>query len=119
VFWMDYTGEIGAYQVTVDYGATGGDFVGSHDQVACKTLAFSDDEDAGLLTSYNDVEEEKILHAGFIALPGFNGPVDLFSCKFELPSDRTGVHFVIRPEDAVDPELNPVMPLPTLGYRLE
>ena len=45
--------------------------------------------------------------------------IDLFRCKFELPQDRSGVRFVIRPVDATDPQGDPLEPRPGLGYRLE
>ncbi len=133
VFWMDYVGELGSLQVEIDYGGTGGDFVGSASSVACEPVLEGveipgptnpDPEappppDAAGWMVFNDVEADRTLIMAMISAYGFAGPIDLFRCAFELPQDRHDARFEIRTVDAADPDFNNVAPQPLLGYRLE
>jgi hypothetical protein len=127
VFWMQDPREIGSLQFAIDYSETGGSFAGLADQVECVPLIKSavvdpnqpDAPPDGALVSFNNNAEKQILSVGIISLEGFEAVVDLFRCKFELPSDRTNVRFHIHTEDATDPNLVPLEPLPQLGYRVE
>jgi hypothetical protein len=127
VFWIQDGREIGALQLAVDYGSTGGQFLGAADTVQCETLvgpiASGEEDDPtggrGVLASYNDNEIARVLSVGLITINGFGGAVDLFKCAFELPQDRSDVRFTIRVEDATDPQLDELEPRPQIGYRLE
>jgi cysteine-rich repeat protein len=121
IFSIDYEGEIAALQVEIDYRATGGDFLGSADLVACEPLgvwndSVPDDESIALY-SFNDDEHEDILHAALIAMDGFSGPLDLFRCAFEMPDDRQGVDLLITTMDASSPDFTPLEV--TVDFRLE
>jgi cysteine-rich repeat protein len=113
VFWMEDPREFAALQLEVEYGSTGGDFVGSGDGVQCESLVHV------FNTVFNDDEEFEMLRVGFITLDSFEGPADIFRCEFELPEERENARFVVRTVDASDPELNPLVPFPTFGYRVE
>jgi hypothetical protein len=113
VFWMEDPREFAALQLEVEYGSTGGDFVGSGDGVQCESLVHV------FNTVFNDNEEFEMLRVGFITLDSFEGPADIFRCEFELPEERENARFVVRTVDASDPELNPLVPFPTFGYRVE
>ena len=115
VFWIDDPREIAALQLAIDYKATGGDFTGSGSSVACESLLAEPE----FGTAFNDDDDAKVLRAGIINVQPFTGPLDLFRCRFELPQERTGVHFAIRIEDATDEDFEALEPPPLLGYRLE
>ncbi len=129
VFWIDYVGDIGALQVEAGYGGTGGEFVGSADEVDCEPLLeglvvseVPDDYSGGgidAFVTFNDAEDTRTLHAAMVSLPGFSGPMDLFRCAFVLPADRQSARFELKTVDAADTELAPISPMPLFGYRLE
>jgi cysteine-rich repeat protein len=121
IFSIDYEGEIAALQVEIDYRATGGDFLGSADMVACEPLGHWGDDPHGdegtAFYSFNDDEHEAILHAALISLDGFSGPLDLFRCAFEMPDDRQGVDLLITTMDASSPDFTRLDV--TVDFRLE
>jgi cysteine-rich repeat protein len=125
VFWIASTVEIGALQFEIDYSATGGEFVGAAGAVKCETLAPNVDDDGEVdpdsmgFASFNDIEEIGQLNVAMVSIPGFSGPMDLFRCAFVLPEEREGIRLAIRPVDASDVDLAPIVPFPMLGYRLE
>ncbi len=121
IFSIDYEGEIAALQVAIDYRATGGDFLGSADTVACEPLGDSRDEprtdQSTTFHAFNDDEHEDILHAAIVSLDGFSGPLDLFRCAFEMPDDRRGVELLITTMDASSPDFTRLDV--TVDFRLE
>jgi len=115
IFWIDHEGDLGALQVRIDYAVTGGSFVGSAGEVACRTI-----DGSGIqFSAFNDDEHESALHAAMISALGFHGPADLFRCAFEMPEDRGGLGFTIEIVDVSTPEFDRPDTLPLLGYRME
>ncbi len=113
VFWIDDPREIAAFQFDVDYADTGGNFTENGGEVQCETVANV------TAAAYHDDHESKVLTAGFITIEGLQGPADLFRCEFELPQVRNDTRLTIIPTDASDPDTNPLLPFPLVGYRLE
>jgi cysteine-rich repeat protein len=99
VFHLASARTVGALQIALDYTKLPGNFAGEADQVDCTTHV-----DA--LASYNDWESQRQLGAGWIAMRGFTGPVDIASCIFERYGPRGAVTFEVELSDVVDPELN-------------
>ncbi|HYB98786.1 MAG TPA: DUF4215 domain-containing protein [Candidatus Limnocylindrales bacterium] len=115
VFWIDETRPIGSFQIAVEYAGTGGDFAGSGGQVQCRALI----GEPAMISAFNDDEEIGVLHAGFVSLDTFSGRTDLFSCRFDMPEERAGVHFLIRVIDVAGPDFEQLTPVPLMGYRVE
>jgi len=131
VFWLNPSSPIGALGFEVDYAATGGGFVGSRGDVECQML-FDEDvmvtvpDDGSETTdpgtafgSAHDDDEAGVLRFALVSLYGFSGPLDLVRCNFELPEGASDARFDIHVFDASNPELSPVVPPPSIGYRLE
>jgi cysteine-rich repeat protein len=121
IFSIDYEGEIAALQIAIDYRATGGDFLGSADTVACELLGDAGDkpqtDQSTTFYAFNDDEHEDILHVAIVSLDGFSGPLDLFRCAFEMPDDRRGVDLLITTMDASSPDFTRLDV--TVDFRLE
>jgi len=101
---------IGALQFTVNYAAANGEFDGLAGAVACTKAA-------GDLVTFNDEDANKTLNQAYVSLSGFSGPnVLLANCNFTsnggtpAPSD-----FVVTVQDATDPAVTPISPLPTIN----
>ena len=103
---------IGALQFSVDYSGAPGGFDGAADTVSCS-------DKTGSLASFNDNEATSALSAGLINLGGFTGPLQVVTCAFTstgtapVPAD-----FVLTVEDAAQPDLTPILPLPTINVTV-
>lgn len=64
----------------VSYGATGGDFTGTGEEVSCFSLLNPNDENT--LTSFNDDDGSSTLLSAVISPEPFNVPVALAQCEF-------------------------------------
>ncbi|HYC55624.1 MAG TPA: DUF4215 domain-containing protein [Candidatus Binatia bacterium] len=115
VFWMQETRPLAALQLEIEYGSTGGDFLGTNGDVACRSLVAQGD----VISAFNDNEEARMLGVGLVSLAEFSGIVDLFQCEFEMPEERDGVRFLVRVVDVSDANFEPLDPPPLLGYRVE
>ena len=103
---------IGALQVEVDYGAAGGDFVGSAAAVSCSWSATA----GGVLSSFGDVDASSQLNFAAISGTGFSGPVTLASCTFAASGPApVESDFAITVVEAHGPGLAPIAPLPTVS----
>jgi hypothetical protein len=131
VFWINPSPPIGALGFEVDYASTGGAFVGAGADVECEMLFdesviadWPDDgsEPAEPVTAFgsaHDDDDAGLLGVALVSLHGFSGPLDLMRCNFVLPDGVDDARFAIHVFDASDPQLSPVVPPPSIGYRLE
>jgi len=98
----DYVGV--AY--TVSYGATGGEFVGSGEDVDCELLLDSNPEST--LASFNDDDTDSSnLFTAIISGEPFSGPVDLARCVFQQAPPLVLSNFTIQVTEATAPDLSP------------
>jgi hypothetical protein len=96
--------ELGALQYEVDYGATGGDFVGEGGAVSCTPLA-------GAIAVFNDRDAEQVLFESIISQNGFAVPTDVVVCEFIVLGDAPAVQdFVIDVLAASSPDFEPATP---------
>jgi len=116
VFWTDWVGVLGALQLDVEYGHTGGQFRGHGNQVICESLLASMGSGA-IPTVFNDVDDAGVLRMGMVSIDGFAGPTDLVRCWFDLPEGVEGVNLVVRTVDASTVDPTPVFDI-FVGYRL-
>jgi hypothetical protein len=93
---------VGALQWSVNYAATGGEFLGSGANVECASLV------PGALPAFNDREDVDTLNLGLIALTPFSAPVVVAECSFVVSSPPQVSDFVVTIEDATDTDGIPV-----------
>jgi len=103
---------IGALQFSVDYSGAPGGFDGAADQVECFDRTSS-------LASFNDDEGTTTLNAGLINLAGFSGPRLVVECNFTSTGTApVAGDFAVTVEDAAQPDLTPISPLPTVSVAV-
>jgi hypothetical protein len=103
---------IGALQFSVDYSGAPGGFDGAADTVSCS-------DKTGSLASFNDNEGTTTLSAGFINLGGFTGPRQVATCAFTSTGTApVAGDFTVTVEDAAQPDLTPISPLPTINVTV-
>ena len=110
-FAVDGDDELGALQFSVDYAGADGEFAGLSQDVSCEAGEVA----IASLTSFNDMDENAQLNAGFVSLSGIEAPGQVLHCRFEADG-RTPVagDFQIFGIDASQPDLTPVAPAPAV-----
>jgi len=100
---------LGSLGYSVDYSDADGEFEGSGSAVTCLNLV------TGAFATVNDDDGAREITTALIHLGGFSGPLPVSSCTF-LPGavDPVAGDFVVTVNDASDPSLSPVVPLPTV-----
>jgi cysteine-rich repeat protein len=111
-FFVSSPEQIGALQVFARYGLTGTMFPGSGDSVHCRSLV------PGSITTFNDDEGFGTLRMGIISIDGFQTPLDVAECEIIVPRDAPHPQFDITVVDASSSNLTPIVPKPTVGYRI-
>jgi hypothetical protein len=71
-----------ALQVEVDYAASGGDFVGAGEQVACTPLA------PNAIVDFSDGDQARVLNLIVLSVAGVAGPANLARCAFTTEASR-------------------------------
>jgi hypothetical protein len=90
---------------TVAYGATGGGFVGSGEDVDCELLLTGSET---TLASFNDDDvESSNLFTAIISGDAFTGPVNLARCTFQQVPPLVLSNFTIQVTEATAPDLSP------------
>lgn len=89
---------------TASYGATGGDFLGSGENVSCSSLV--PDNSESTLASFND-QQTSILSTAIISAETFSGPVDLALCEFEQVPPLNLAAMAVQVTEATAPDLSP------------
>jgi hypothetical protein len=103
---------VGALQFSVNYSGAPGGFDGAADTVQCTDSTSS-------LASFNDNEATTTLTAGFINLGGFTGPRAVATCNFtSTGAAPVAGDFTVTVEDAAQPDLTPITPLPTINITV-
>jgi hypothetical protein len=91
---------------TVSYAATGGDFLGSGENVECELVLGTNPQTT--LASFNDEDTEgDQLFTAVISGETFSGPVDIARCVFEAPTPLDLGDFSIQVTEATAPDLSP------------
>jgi cysteine-rich repeat protein len=94
---------LGSLQLEVDYGRAPLTFVPSvADGQSCRLLV------PGASLAVNDVTTEHRLVMGMIKLSGFEGPLDLVTCRVDATGPLSGDQFDVIVEDAASPSIQPV-----------
>jgi hypothetical protein len=90
----------------VGYGATGGSFEGSGENVECQSVLDTNPEST--LSTFNDDDGAETLSSAIISAETFSGPTPLAECRFQqVPPLDTG-DFSIQVTEATGPDLNSV-----------
>ncbi|HEY2773227.1 MAG TPA: hypothetical protein VGK20_04145 [Candidatus Binatia bacterium] len=89
---------------TTSYGTTGGDFIGTGENVACtKLLSTNPDE---TLATFNDDDANDELHAAIVSAQTFSGPVDLALCRFQQSPPLVLANLIVQVTEATAPDLS-------------
>lgn len=87
------------------YGATGGEFNGTGDQVECFTLLETNPNST--LATFNDNENTSVLSTAIVSAETFSGPIPVAECFFrQVPPLDLGA-FSIQVTEATAPDLSP------------
>lgn len=87
------------------YANTGGDFVGSGENVSCVSMLDTDAETT--LTTFNNNEQVSTLSSAIISAETFSGPVVLARCEFEQVPPLNLQQMIIQVTEATAPDLSP------------
>jgi cysteine-rich repeat protein len=104
---------LGSLQFNADYRFGGGSFVGLGSSVLCESLL-----PEGMLVSFNNDADPRVLRTGIIGLAGFSAPRAVSACRFNRAPGAGEPSLVMTTVDAATPALSPVSPLPAVDYRL-
>ncbi|MFN2377053.1 MAG: DUF4215 domain-containing protein [Candidatus Binatia bacterium] len=101
----------GSLQWETDYSEAPGYFHPGGGNVQCLSLV--DD----VLTGFTNIEDASILDQGMISLDGFQGPVSVSACLFKASATPAKADFDVTVNEASDPDLRPIVPLPSVGIE--
>lgn len=99
---------LGSLQWATDYSGTNGWVLREGQDPACENLV------QGALYGTTLREDDQIVDQGMISLDGFTGPLDLKRCTFIAPGPFGPNALLVAVEEASDPDLNTVFPLPSV-----
>jgi hypothetical protein len=100
----------GALTWDTDYRDAPGAMRGIGDDVQCSSLVSG-------ISVFNDKDGQKVLSSGVVSATGIQGPVDLSVCKFDASSVPAKADFDITITEAIDPDDDPIQPLPSLVIK--
>ncbi len=103
-FRVDSDSDLASLQLNIAYSNASGGFAGSGETVECEAVG-----DAGNgFALFNDVEEERMLVAGYMTLLPFSAPADIMRCRFDaLDGAPAESDFVAAVVDASNAEAQP------------
>jgi hypothetical protein len=103
---------LGPIQVEVDYGNAGGSFVGDGADVECTSPLTA----GGAFVAFADFSATAQLNFAAITATSYTGPTRLADCVFLAPDAAPSADgFIVTVVDAATPDLQPVVPLPTVS----
>ncbi|HYC55429.1 MAG TPA: hypothetical protein VEL28_10905 [Candidatus Binatia bacterium] len=104
VFEIVESKNVGSVTWDVDYGSSGGIFVGASGSVQCTKA------DAVYISSFVDGDQHMVLSAGIVDLDGVQGPnAPLATCRFRrLGPPPQASDFAILNVNAADPDIEPI-----------
>jgi len=103
---VDDAVSLGSVQVTVDYAATGGTFIGLGPQAECTNLL-----GPGVAASFDNDTAQDLLSTAANAAGAFSGPVELAECRFfNSGTALDPTSFVVQATGATDGSGNPISP---------
>jgi hypothetical protein len=102
----------GSLQWVTAYGASGGSFEGTGEDVECTSLVEQ------TLDAFNERTSEQELETGLITLAGIDGPTDLASCLWRGSGEPAPEDFVVSDIEAATVDLE-LLPDPQIGVHVD
>lgn len=93
----------------LDYSAAPGEIAGTFAAASCSSLV------PGTLAAFTDFDAERFLKGGLVSPTVVDGPREIASCRFDADEVPFAPDFPVSVEEAVDGDLEPIVPFPSMA----